>query len=414
MKGVRLSVTALTLFVVLMFVVIGCAPSAPQQITLQMWHFAANKEAVYQEWIADYAKVAPNVTIKTNVIPKDSYNQTLAAALISGKPPDLMHGLPLGEPLQHFTDGQTLDLTPSIDDAWKKAMYPSSLSYLTINGKVLSVSEATNNAQVLYNQDRFDELGIKAPIATMKDLQDAVKKLRGKGYGGALYWAQANDQAPTLFINWAQQMYPDQWKAAELGAGRWDIPEFTQLMTEINSYSDVWEKGIASMSLDESVNNFVTGKASIFVTGNWAVASIVKGQPKFKIGVFPVPALNAKTRPAAMGSMAGTWMVSSKVPKAQQDAAIAFLRWGLLNKQGAFVKAIGLCPLGPAGESALATAEPLAQALCKEQVNSVPRDMFDVAARDSMSQAIQGMLNGQATPADVMKAAQDAKAKTKK
>lgn len=401
------------LLLALLTLVLAVAPTLAQSepITLQMWHFAANKEATFQEWIAAYKEVEPNVTITTNVIPKDTYDETLAAALIGGNPPDLLHGLPLGDPLRHWENGQIVDLTPYVDDEWKATLYPSSLDYLTVQGRILSMSFSSNNAQVLYNADRFAELGIATPIATMDELQAAVNQLKAAGYGGALYWAQANDQAPTLFFDWARQLYPEQFAAANSGDGSWDIPEFVDLMTKINSYSDIWMPGVASLSLDESVNLFATGQASVYIIGNWAINSILAANPTFNIGVFPVPAISDQTQPVALGSMAGTWMVSSQVPEDHQQAAIAFLRWIALNGAGGEVRNIGLCPAGPAGEAALADAKPLAQELCKGQATSVPRDIFNPAVRDAMAQVIQGMINGQATPEQVMQAAQNAKAR---
>lgn len=408
----------LSLFLALTFVVAllvpGVSRAQDKEVTLDMWHFAANKEPVYQQWIERYKEVAPNVTIVTNVIPKDAYNQTLAAALISGEAPALIHGLPLGEPLELWNNGQIIDLAPYIDEEWRNALYPSSLDYLTIDGHVMSMSFATNNVQVFYNKDRFEELGIEAPLETMEDVRAAVETLKGAGYGGALYWAQAYDHAPTLFFHWGQQMYPDLFEAADRGDGAWNIPEFVDLMADINSYSDIWMEGVASLSLDESVNLFATGKASIYFIGNWAVNSIVKAEPAFEIDTFPIPALNEQTWPAAMGSMAGTWMVSSQVPQEEQEAAVAFLRWVALNGQGDLVRAIGLCPSGPAGEEALVDAHPLAQSLCDNQADAIPRDIFDRAARDAMASAIQGMLNGQASPEDVMNEAQRAKERSRR
>jgi len=412
-KHLTLSLLLVLTFVVAMLVP-GVSRAQDKEVTLDMWHFAANKEPVYQQWIARYKEVAPNVTIVTNVIPKDAYNQTLAAALISGEAPALIHGLPLGEPLELWNNGQIIDLAPYMDDEWRAAFYPSSLDYLTIDGHVLSTSNATNNVQVFYNKDRFEELGIEAPLETMEDVRAAVETLKGAGYGGALYWAQAYDHAPTLFFHWGQQMYPDLFEAADRGDGAWNIPEFVDLMADINSYSDIWMEGVASLSLDESVNLFATGEASIYFIGNWAVNSIVKAEPAFEIDTFPIPALNEQTWPAAMGSMAGTWMVSSQVPQEEQEAAVAFLRWVALNGQGDLVRAIGLCPAGPAGEEALVDAHPLAQSLCDNQADSIPRDIFDRAARDAMASAIQGMLNGQATPEDVMNEAQRAKERSRR
>jgi len=388
---------------------------AQEEVSIEMWHFAANKDPIYVDnWIPAYKEVAPNVTITVNLIPKDAYNQTLAAALIAGETPALIHGLPLGEPLELWNEGQIIDLGPYMDDEWKEALYPSSLDYLTIDGYVLSMSFATNNVQVFYNKDRFEELGIEAPLETMEDMRAAVDLLRENGYGGALYWAQANDHAPTLFFNWAQEIYPEEFEAADRGDGRWDIPEFVDLMAEINSYSDIWMAGIASLSLDESAKLFASGEASMYIIGNWAINRILENEPEFAIDTFPVPALNDKAWPAAFGSMAGTWMVSSQVSEAEQQAAIDFLRWITLNGQGDLVRVVGLRPAGPAGEEALVDASSLAQSLCDDQADSIPRDIFDRAARDAMASAIQGMLNGQASPEDVMKAAQRAKERSRR
>jgi ABC-type glycerol-3-phosphate transport system substrate-binding protein len=388
---------------------------AQEDVTLEMWHFAANKEPIYVEnWIPAYAEVAPNVTVTTNLIPKNAYNQTLAAALIAGEAPALIHGLPLGEPLELWENDQIVDLGPYMDDEWKEALYESSINYLTIDGHVLSMSFATNNVQVFYNADRFEELGIEAPLTTMDEMRAAVELLRENDYGGALYWAQANDHAPTLFFNWAQQIYPDLFEAADRGDGNWDSEEFVDLMAEIDSYSDIWMDGIASLSLDESASLFASGEASMYIIGNWAINRILENEPEFAIDTFPMPALNENAWPAAFGSMAGTWMVSSQVSEAEQQAAIDFLRWVTLNGQGDLVRVIGLCPAGPAGEDALVDAHPLAQSLCDDQAESVPRDIFDRAARDAMAGAIQGMLNDQASPEDVMRAAQQAKERSRR
>lgn len=388
---------------------LGAVSAQAEPVTIDMWHFAANKEPIYQEWIAEYKDVAPDVTIKTNVIPKNAYNQALAAAMIAGEAPALLHGLPLGEPLEFWNVGQIVDLTPFVDDEWKSVLYPSSIDSLTIDGRILSMSFATNNVQVLYNKDAFAAAGVEAPIETMDELRTAVEALRAEGYQGALFWAQANDHAPTPFINWGRQQYPDLFDAADRRDGSWDVPEFVALMEEFNSYNDVWAKGVASLSLDESINLFASGEIPIYFIGNWAVNSIDTAKPQFEIGTFPVPAINEQTKPAALGSMAGTWMVSSQASDEEKQASVDFLRWVAMNQQEALVRAIGLCPAGPVGESALADAKPVAQALCKGQADAISRDMFDRAARDAMAGAIQGMINGQATPAQVMQIGQKAK-----
>lgn len=397
-----------TLLVTAMLSLLAIVPiSAQDNIEIDLWTWTANKLAVYEGWIEQYtAEFAPNVTININLIPRANYDQTLASALISGQIPDFWEALPLGEVLNFYENGLILDLTPYVDDEWRDTLYESSIDYLTLDGKILSMSAATNNVQMLYNKDRFEELDIEAP-ATMDELLEAIRTLREAGYGGAAYWAAANDHAPTLFFNWAQQMYPEEFLAADLRQASWEIPEFVDLMAEIANYNEIWVEGVTALSLDEINSLFANGDVSVWMIGNWAVNAILAFEPEFEIGVVPIPAINENTEPLAMGSMAGTWVISATTP--HKDIIIDFFRWVTINGQGDNVSIVGLCPAGPAGEAGLPDANYVTQLLCEGQATAVPRDIFNRAARDAMASAVQGLIIGRAQPADVLRAAQRAR-----
>lgn len=387
---------------------IALAPvSAQEEITIDLWTWTANKLDVYEGWIEEYTtEFAPNVTININLIPRANYDQTLAAALISGEIPDMWEALPLGEVLNFYENGLIMDLTPHIDDEWRASLYPSTIDYLTINDQILSMSQATNNVQMLYNKDRFEELGIEVP-QTMDELQAAIATITEAGYGGATYWASANDHAPTLFFNWGQQLYPEAFAAADMGEADWETEELVGLMEDIASYDDIWVEGVTAATLDESNSLFANGDVSVYMIGNWAVNAILGFEPEFEVGVFPVPAINEDARPAALGSMAGTWVVSSQTP--HQEAILDFIRFTTMNGQDEAVSVVGLCPAGPAGEEALADANYVTSLLCEGQETAVPRDIFDRAARDAMAAVIQGVITGQAQPVDVLRAADRAR-----
>lgn len=396
------------LLVVAMLAGFVVAPLAAQEtIDIDLWTWTANKQAVYESWIADYtAEFAPNVNININLIPRANYDQTLAAALIGGEIPDFWEALPLGEVENFYENGLILDLTPFVDDDWRAALYESSIDYLTINDKILSMSQATNNVQALYNMERFAELGLEVPT-TMDELLEVVRALDAAGYGKAAYWASANDHAPTFFFNWGQQLYPDAFHAADLGEADWETDEMVAMMEDIAKYDEIWVEGVTALSLDEANSLFANGDISIWFIGNWAVNAILDFDPAFEIGVFPVPALNADSRPAAMGSMAGTWVVSATTP--HQDIIVDFIRWVAINGQDEAVREVGLCPAGPAGEEALAEANYVTKLLCEGQETSIPRDIFDRAARDAMAAAIQGVITNRAEPRDVLIAADRAR-----
>lgn len=381
--------------------------TAQEDVTIDLWTWTANKLDVYEGWIEEYTtEYAPNVTININLIPRANYDQTLAAALISGEIPDMWEALPLGEVLNFYENGLIMDLTPHIDDEWRDSLYPSTIDYLTINDQILSMSQATNNVQMLYNKDRFEELGLEVP-ETMDELQAAIATIREAGYGGATYWASANDHAPTLFFNWGQQLYPEAFSAADLGEADWETEEFTALLEDIASYDDIWVEGVTAATLDESNSLFANGDVSVYAIGNWAVNAILEFEPEFEIGVFPIPAINEDSRPAALGSMAGTWVVSAQTP--HQDIILDFMRFTTMEGQDEAVNVVGLCPAGSAGEEALADANYVTILLCEGQETAVPRDIFDRSARDAMAAVIQGVITGQAEPVDVLRAADRAR-----
>jgi raffinose/stachyose/melibiose transport system substrate-binding protein len=404
---IKKSLVQFFLAVAMLATVIIAPIAAQDDIEIDLWTWTANKLEVYEGWIADYtAEFAPNLTININLIPRANYDQTLAAALIGNEIPDFWEALPLGEVQTFYDNGLILDMTPYVDEEWSAALYESSLDYLTINDQTLSMSQATNNVQALYNIERFEELGIEVPT-TMTELQEAIATLDAAEYGKAAYWGSANDHAPTLFFNWGQQLYPDEFHAADLGEALWETDNMVALVEDIATYDDIWIEGVTALSLDEANSLFANGDISVWFIGNWAVNAILDFEPEFEIGVFPVPAINEDARPAALGSMAGTWVVSSTTP--HQDIIMDFIKWVTINGQDEAVRVVGLCPAGPAGEDALDEANYVTKLLCEGQETAVPRDIFDRSARDAMAASIQGVITGRAEPREVLAAADRAR-----
>ncbi len=386
----------------------GAQESANEKVTqIEMWHWAANKEPLYQQAIEEYKLVKPELTITTKVIPQDSYRQTLISAQIAGTAPAIIHQQPFGPVWEQYKDGLIIDLTPYVDKEWKDAFYGSTWNMLTINDKILSASFATNNIQGFYNKDRFESLGLEIPT-TMDELQNVVKVLRENGYGGAMFWFSNLEQTSGLFLGNARQIYPELVKKADQGDGKWDIPEFNNLISKLASYDDIWETGAASLSMDDAISLFAKGDISIYFIGNWAINNMLANKPQFEIGNFLIPAIDERSKPFCLGSLAGTWTVSNGVSKAEQDVAVEFLRWMALNFQEKLVETIGLAPAGPVGEKALPKVNQLAQNLAKTQSGAILRDWFNRPVRDAISSSIQGVLSGAIQPSEVMKNAQKA------
>jgi raffinose/stachyose/melibiose transport system substrate-binding protein len=388
----------------------GCAQLTTQNVALKMWHWAGNKEAVYKTAIEEYQKLNPSVKIEQRLIPLASYRQTLTAAQVGNEAPDIFHAEPFADVASHLKNKQIIELTPYFDAEWQKAFYPSTLEAFKIGGKFYNVSAATNNMQILYNVDAFAKAGISAPLKTIDELLDAVKKLEAAGAGRVSFRGGDPVQMSHWFTVYSRQLYAEKFKAADEGDGSFDAPEFVELFTRLEKFfKGAFAPGVAGFQEDPARILFSSGKASMYVTGNWAVRSIMNEKPAFKVGVMPIPALTAAAQPTAFGSLAGTWVVSSQ-SKSQKEA-VAFLKWYTLNYQDDLVRAIGLCPAGPPGEAGISAAPEIAQQLMKMQGQAISRDNFNQKARDAAGAALQGLVIGDLKPADVAKKIQEAKLK---
>jgi len=381
---------------------------AKDPIELKMWHWAANKEAFWDKVIKDYELINPDVVVKQRVLPRATYHQTLTSAQIAGEGPDLIHAEPAGEVLHHLNNGQIIDLTPYFDDEWKSIYYPSTLSSFKINDKYYNVSLATNNMQVFYNVDAFKKAGVEIPIKTVNELISAVQKLRSIGMQGISFRGVDTTQMSHWFTVFARQMYPEKFKAADQGNGSFNIPEFVDLVSILDRLFDAtFVEGFVGMSEDAARTLFTSGKASMFVSGNWSIRSMLAEKPDFEIGVFQIPALTPEYDPTCFGSLAGTWSIYSQSNHIKET--VEFIKWACTNYSGELVKEIGLCPAGPPGEKYLDETPQLTRELADDQANAISRDGFNVEARNAIGSALQGLVTGQLTPAQVLEKAQKVK-----
>ncbi|MER5748379.1 sugar ABC transporter substrate-binding protein [Streptomyces sp. NPDC002088] len=171
----------------------GAGSSGP--LVMTVWGGDTDRKT-YQARIDLLVKKYPDLNVKLQLIPSDSYAQKVQTMIAGGSGPDIMQ---VAEDVNTYSSkGQLL----ALDDLAKKAGLDAEERFgpvgtiYSYEDKTYAIPDRSGAVTVYYNKDLYDKAGIDAPTAdwTWDDALAAFKELTvpGKqwGYGGAEWYPQ--------------------------------------------------------------------------------------------------------------------------------------------------------------------------------------------------------------------------------
>lgn len=131
--------------------------------------------------IAAFNKQYPNVKVKVETAPYDTYFTTLQTRIAGGQAPDVFE-LNFENFVSYASKGSLMDLSSMIsaDKSFDPAVfYPRAYQAFQLNGKQYGLSESFSDVVLFYNKDLFDKAGVAYPTAswTWDDAVQAAQKL---------------------------------------------------------------------------------------------------------------------------------------------------------------------------------------------------------------------------------------------
>jgi multiple sugar transport system substrate-binding protein/raffinose/stachyose/melibiose transport system substrate-binding protein len=274
--------------------------------------------------IASTEKQVPGVTIKKIVAPstdRDAYAKQLQA---SGEFPDLL------ESITPSTFAQAGLLKP-YDQNWVNANFlvPMGNAY---QGKVyIPPTNSQIIPMVFYNKKLFAQAGIDAPPKTWADFLAVSAKLKAAGItpielGGGDPFAASMPLVGILSAdvlgknpNWLRQRY----------AGKVHFTD-PNVETAVAKYRTLvqdgyFEDGALGVKYADSITNFTSGKAAMYIMGSWFLGAIPQANAE-DIGSFLAPTDDGSL--VVPFSVGGSMAISAKTPA--PDKATAFAeKWSL-------------------------------------------------------------------------------------
>lgn len=288
---------------------------------------------------ADFEKDNPGLKVKP--VYAGTYQETLVKLITahkSGAPPAL--SVVLSTDMFTLIDDEAIvafdDFVKTDDDKkWLASFFPAFMQNSRTGGKTWGAPFQRSTVVLYWNKDLFKEAGLdpdKAPANWAEQLEFAKKLTKSDG-GNVTQWGL---QVPsTGFPYWLFQGFSTQAGAIlmneEGNRTFYDKPEVVEALTywvDLSRKHKVHPPGIVEWGT--TPKDFFEKKIAMMwtTTGN---LTNVRNNAKFPFGVAMLPA--GKRRGSPTGG--GNFYISSKAPKAQQEAAFKFVKWATSPQRAA-------------------------------------------------------------------------------
>ncbi|HNX73741.1 MAG TPA: extracellular solute-binding protein [Spirochaetales bacterium] len=294
----------------LILMTVASAFGANTKITVIHYMAEKQKQDALTAWIDGFKKKNPGVDFEVTAVQTANYTVTLKTMIASGDIPDIIFGKPK-EMSDLIQAGHIADLSKA---AFLKNLNKDSLPAVTISGKVYGVPIDLQTIGVFYNKDVFAKYKLSVP-KTWSEFIALADTLKSKNVAP---FAHPYKDNWTLFVDFyadeyvARQDAPTFYEDIESGkktfAGSAYFKNTLTRFLKRVSYNAGDDWGTDNSTAQSML---ATGKAGMYVQGNWSVGDFVNNYPNAKIGFFPMPVFEDVKKNLLPIGVDDCWMISA-------------------------------------------------------------------------------------------------------
>lgn len=353
------------------------------------------------------------IHVDLDVVPSENVRTVLQTQLRSGQGPDVF-GYDTGPGFAGALAEAGL-LFP-LTDAYAKydwPVYQFAQDRVNFGGEIVGIPNDIETLGIFYNKDIFADLGLSAP----QSVGELIKACGVISDAGIIPMAVSDQEGwqggHLLSIVLSSEIGSAETLKLIDGETSWDSPEVVDALQVLADMNDAgcFTPSPAAVTYDNANALFYSGQAAMNPTGSWLVQDTERNVT-FDVAYVPFPASDG---PGIFSGGLGAGLFVSAT-SSKTDAAIKFLNYTMTQEHGEWViQNAQSIPAFPIDTSKI-TATPLfTQVLADAAKIADGTGDFgynvDVLMSDTFNQAmwdgVQGLLTGQATPADVAKSLQE-------
>ncbi|RDI36472.1 ABC transporter substrate-binding protein [Falsibacillus pallidus] len=257
-----------------------------EKTKLVMYSWRPEDRSMYEKAIAAFQDKNPNIEIEFQPYKSTEYNTILTNALVSGEGPDIIQLRPY-EGAKSIADNgyiMPLDDVKGVSDINEQFLDAARGS----DGKVYGVPLSLNSAVIFYNKKIFKDNGIDVPT-TYEEFLNVCEKLKDKGITPI---AQSGRAAYLLSLTHAA-IGPTAYGANDFvdkvldGSAKLTDPEFVKSVQWMSDLKKYFPKDFVALEDNDAQTLLYTGKAAMYINGDYRLATLEDTAPDMEIGIIP-------------------------------------------------------------------------------------------------------------------------------
>jgi len=319
---------------------------------LTFWSWRPEDKAFYEKQIAIFQETNPSISIKFTPYVATEYNAILATALTAGKGPDLLQLRPYGGMSALSDAGNFLPLTTKDVPALAK-LAPGILAAAQgyTDKRQFGVPYAASVMGVWYNPELFTKAGIKTNPTTWDSFIKALNRLKAAGIQPLANSSGNPGNGPGLeqmHATISPTFYGGNGFFNDLVAGKTTFTNkaYVDGLDAVKQLSAYFPAGHEGIDYNTARALFATGKAAIYIGGNYELTYFKTTNPAAKIGWFPAPAKSAGATKYVTAWGDGAYAINAKT--SNKAASLKFLNFLASKKYvQAMADEIFIIPVAP-------------------------------------------------------------------
>lgn len=325
------------LLLMLSMLIAGCSKSSTTSSNsgvkeLTLWSVETENKKYVEAAINKFNDTHKDIKIKAEFFEDEALKTKLKIAVAGNKLPDVFSTW-TGETFKSMVDaGAVGDITKQLeaDPEFKDAVLPGGLESFSFDNKVYGVPFGLSAVVLWYNKEIFEKNGLAAP-KTYDELLSNVDKLNEKNI--IPITVAGKDRWPLLhwYSYLAQRTGGEEpFMKAKTGQADFTDPSFVEAgkkLQELAVERKAFVNGFLGLDYAAAESLFTSGKAAMYLQGEWAIQAFVKDKAfAEKVGFVPFPTVEGQKGANSnyQGGFGVGYAISSK---ADEEAAYEALKW---------------------------------------------------------------------------------------
>ncbi|MDH5162910.1 ABC transporter substrate-binding protein [Heyndrickxia oleronia] len=283
-------------FITILFVssifLAGCSSSSSDsekkvnKVELTIYSWRPEDKAAYEKFIDEFEKENRGVEVKFKPFKSTEYGTILTNALSSGKGPDIIQLRPYQGATTIADSGYLLPLDnvkglTEIPEEYLDAAKGS-------DGKVYGVPLTLNSAVIFYNTQLFKENGLEPP-KTWDQLLQVSKEFQSKDIVPIAQSGKASYLLSLTHSVIGATTYDGNQFVEEFLTGEVNLhdPRFVESIKRMKELEPFFPKDFVAIEDKDAQALFYTGKAAMYINGDYRLESFEQNNPDLPIDVLP-------------------------------------------------------------------------------------------------------------------------------